>query len=220
MDKVPPGLTYDPKKAEFYKQQWIVKPARELRKMEILKQKALTNQDLAGMGTSLGQINKDILKEYEMAWYKAALKKYPEEGDYLVKMLDDLGNPIEIGSVVDYIREIPVIPPPCNSSCFVLQINLDPADLADATGNTDPTFDNAVDFTHINCLGQPFTILNMRASESPVYLPPGACTNTTPSPSAFSYYKNDILTVGVSTATILEYCCEENPFWNAPMRQD
>ena len=128
MEKIPAGMTYDPKKAEFYKQQWIVKPARELRKMEILKQKALTNQDLAGMGTSLGKVTKEVLKEYEVAWFKAALKKYPEEGDYLVKMLDDLGDPIEIGSVVEYIREIPVIPPPCNSSCFVLQINLDPAD--------------------------------------------------------------------------------------------
>jgi hypothetical protein len=199
------------------KQQWITIPTTELRKLYFLKLKSIVRQELRLLGTTIGELTKEELLEYEKEWKKEAFAKYPYSGEYLVKRYEDDGSPVaELGEEVFYVKEefSIVLAEPCDPECYVIRIDLDPADLADATGNSDPTFDNNVNFSYLNCEGIEKQIFGMRVSELGGFYNQGACTNSETNFGNFWYYKDNVMTVGISTATLVtDYCCYDNPVW-------
>lgn len=216
-DKTSPNVSlYEGRELEN-KQQWITVPTKELRRLYFLKLKSTLREQLreAG-GPTLGELSKETLAEYEKEWKKAAFAKYPYPGEYLVKRFEDDGTPVSvIGEEVIYVEEeLPVEPPvSCESECYVIQINLASADIEDASGNFDNTYNNAVNFNYTDCQGVERQILGMRSSELGGFFNPGTCAKSEDDFGYFWYYKNDIVTIGVSTASLTYYCCEDNPIW-------
>ena len=198
------------------KQQWVTIQTTVLRKLYYLKLKSITREELRLLGTTIGELSKEDLLEYEKQWKKGAFAKYPYPGEYLVKRFEDDGTPVaEMGEEVYYVEEevLGIPGEPCNPECYVIRIDLDPADLADATGNSDSTFDNSVNFNYVNCQGESKQITGMRNGELGGFFNQGACTDSDINLGNFWYYKDNVMTVGISTATITEYCCYDNPIW-------
>jgi len=205
------------------KQQWVTIQTTVLRKLYYLKLKSITRQELRLLGTTIGELSKEDLLEYEKQWKKGAFAKYPYPGEYLVKRFEDDGTPVaEMGEEVYYVEEeVPSLPGKlCESDCLVIRIDLDPADLADATGNADPTFDNSVNFSYLDCQGVEKQIFGMRNSELGGFYNQGACTRSASNFGNFWYYKDNVMTIGVSTAALTEYCCEDNPIWGVTPAPD
>jgi hypothetical protein len=144
---------------------YVVMSGNELRNLYISKAYASQVVDWVEGGTDPSTITPETLNTLTQGWTTESESVYPGLGDYTVRLLDDEGNPVPVGSEVAFIVEnedIPV-PPTCSDRVVVLQI-------CNENSITDDNFDiylngyyiGAVDLSAMSQVGSVFI-----ASENP-----------------------------------------------------
>lgn len=178
-----------------------------------LRQRCVEKLRVQGQRTMInGAFDPNSLTEEDQvilnAWFKAmAESKYPDEGDYKVRILEDNGDPVaEFGEEFELITGVNYS---LNCDCRPIEFNISQTDLDNATGNTDPLLDGKISFFYNDCDGI-FSQATGFDTEGP-QLRAGVCAKLDSDLLYFRYYNADTpVTTGYSSsATRSNNCCEE-----------
>lgn len=103
---------------------YVVMSGNELRNLYISKAYASQVVDWVEGGTDPSTITPETLNTLTQGWTTESESVYPGLGDYTVRLLDDEGNPVPVGSEVAFIVENEDLPvtPTCADRVVVLQI--------------------------------------------------------------------------------------------------
>jgi len=176
---------------------------RHIEKLRVQEQRAMIND----------AFDPDSLTEEDQAIFNAWLKtmaesKYPDEGDYKVRILEDNGDPVtEFGEEFEFITGV-TYTSDSNCNCKAIEFNISQVDLDNAIGNTDPSFNNKVVCYYNICDESAGSYIFDTAGIQYANI----CTKADYMVSLYFQYSisdNSLLTPPNCSASLSDNCCEE-----------
>jgi len=176
---------------------------RYVEKLRVQEQRVMINSALDPDSLTEGDL------EMFNAWLKTmAESKYPDEGDYKVRILEDNGDPVtEFGEDYEFITSVGYLPADCGD-CRAIELNISQTDLDNATGNTDPLLNGKISLFYNDCDG---ILLTTGFDTAGIQFKAGVCAKSNADLLYFQYYNadNPVTTGYSSLATRSDKCCEE-----------